>query len=201
MKPLRRAPSRSAPAGPGLAALVALLTLAWAPLVPRAGQALTAQEPYDIVILGGRVMDPETGRDEIANVGIRGERIAVITPEPIRGRETVDASGHIVAPGFIDILSGIRARRKAHEDKVADGVTTTFGMHGGPLDVAGYVRSQRDARPVVNYAKTVDHRAAREAAGATDRYAPATPEQIPVMKELARQCRPSSSPRRRSSWG
>ena len=60
-------------------------------------------------------------------------------------------------------------------------------MHGGPLDVPAYVARQEAAGPVVNYARTVDHRAVREAAGATDRYAPATPEQIPVMKELARR--------------
>lgn len=148
---------------------------------------VAAQVVYDVVISGGRVVDPETGRDEIANVGIIGDRIAAITTESLRGGRVIDATGHIVAPGFIDILSGIAARRVAHEDKVADGVTTTFGMHGGPLDVAGYVSEQEAIGPVVNFARTVDHRAVRAAAGATDEYAPALPEQIPVMKELARR--------------
>jgi N-acyl-D-aspartate/D-glutamate deacylase len=144
-------------------------------------------DAYDLVILGGRVLDPETGRDEVANVGIVGDRIAVITSEAIQGARSIDAAGHIVAPGFIDILSSIRAERKAHLDKAADGVTTAIGLHGGPLDVAGYVARQEGIRPVLNYAATVDHRDVREAAGATDLYAPALPEQIPVMKELARQ--------------
>jgi len=144
-------------------------------------------DAYDLVILGGRVMDPETGRDEVANVGIMGDRIALITSETIQGARTIDATGLMVAPGFIDILSSIRSQRKAHLDKAADGVTTAIGLHGGPLDVAGYVARQEAARPVVNYAATVDHRDVREAAGATDLYAPALPEQIPVMKELARQ--------------
>ena len=144
-------------------------------------------EGYDLVILGGRVLDPETGRDEVANVGIQGDRIAIVSSEAIHGTRTIDAAGHIVAPGFIDILSGIRPQRKAHVDKAADGVTTAIGLHGGPLDVAGYVARQEAARPVVNYAATVDHREVREAAGAMDLYAPALPEQIPVMKELARQ--------------
>jgi len=146
-----------------------------------------AQAVYDLVISGGRVMDPETGRDEVANVGITGDRIAAITTEPLRGRRVIDATGHIVAPGFIDILSGIASRRVAHEDKVADGVTTTFGMHGGPLDVSAYVTAQEAIGPALNFARTVDHRAIREAAGATDDYAPARPEQIPVMKDLARR--------------
>ena len=49
-----------------------------------------AQE-YDIVINNGRVMDPETMYDDIANVGIKDGRIAVITKDRISGKETIDA--------------------------------------------------------------------------------------------------------------
>ena len=56
----------------------------------------------DVVILNGRVMDPETEYDQVANVGIKDGRIAVITQDAIQGRQTIDASGHVVAPGFID---------------------------------------------------------------------------------------------------
>lgn len=142
---------------------------------------------FDLVILNGRVMDPESGRDEVANVGIAGERIDAITADEIRGTDTLDATGHVVAPGFIDLLSSVRRERKAHEDKAADGVTTAIGLHGGPLDVAEYVEDHRAVGPVVNFAATVDHRAIREAVGITDRYVAATPEQIPQMKELARK--------------
>jgi hypothetical protein len=55
-----------------------------------------AQELDDTVILGGRVMDPETGRAEIASVGIRGDTIQAITVDDIRGRKTINASGQIV---------------------------------------------------------------------------------------------------------
>jgi len=143
------------------------------------------QELYDVVILGGRVIDPETGRDEIANVGIRDDRIQAITTDDIRGRRTIDASGQIVAPGFIDILANIRLDREAHEFKIGDGVTTVMGMHGGPLDVAEYRKSHAAAGPIVNYAATVAHSALREAVGATDRYLPATAEQIEAMRPLA----------------
>jgi dihydroorotase len=132
-------------------------------------------------------MDPETGRDEVANVGIRGSEIVTITTEPIQGARSIDATNHIVAPGFIDILSSIRAERKAHEDRAADGVTTAIGLHGGPLDVAGYVERHLAVRPILNFAATVDHRTCREVAGVPDRYTAATPEQIPVMKECARE--------------
>ncbi|MBT8395676.1 MAG: amidohydrolase family protein, partial [Gemmatimonadetes bacterium] len=106
---------------------------------------------------------------------------------PNQGNRSIDASGHMVAPGFIDILSSIRPERKTHEDKAADGVTTAIGLHGGPIDVAGYVERHMAVPPILNFAATVDHRACREAAGITDRYAAATPEQIPGMKECARQ--------------
>ena len=57
---------------------------------------------YDLVILNGRVMDPETGLDAVRNVGIKDGTIAIITEKEIKGAESLDASGHVVAPGFID---------------------------------------------------------------------------------------------------
>ena len=56
----------------------------------------------DIVILNGRVRAPETMFDAIANVAIKDGRIVAITNEPITGDETIDATGHVVSPGFID---------------------------------------------------------------------------------------------------
>lgn len=61
-----------------------------------------AAETYDLVILNGRVMDPETMFDAIANLGIKDGRIRAITKEKITGKETIDATGLVVAPGFID---------------------------------------------------------------------------------------------------
>jgi dihydroorotase len=163
--------------------LLFFLLLLLSPLPP-----VPAQEPpYDIVIVNGRVMDPETGRDEIANVGIRGERVAAITKERVRGRRELDATGHVVAPGFIDILSSVSARREAHLGKVTDGVTTCLGMHGGPLDPERYLREMSAAAPLVNFGRTVGHSNLRNAVGAADRYAPASPQQIAQMQELARK--------------
>jgi len=162
--------------------LITLLLLSLVPAAPA-----VAQEVYDTVILGGRVIDPETGRDEIANVGILGNRIQAITTDVIRGRRTIDASGQIVAPGFIDILASIREDKAAHQFKIGDGVTTVLGMHGGPVDVAAYRTSHAAVGPLVNYGATVGHSDLREAVGATDRYKPATPEQIEAMRPLAVQ--------------
>jgi len=59
-------------------------------------------QDYDVVILNGRVMDPETEFDGIRNVGIKDGRIVAITEESISGEQSIDATGHVVAPGFID---------------------------------------------------------------------------------------------------
>ena len=62
-----------------------------------------ATSGYDLVITNGRVMDPETNHDAVANVGVKDGRIAVITKDKITGKETIDATGHVVVPRFIDI--------------------------------------------------------------------------------------------------
>ncbi len=62
----------------------------------------TVAQDYDIVIKNGRVIDPETKLDAIRNVGIINGQIDVVTDTEIHGKDTIDASGHVVAPGFID---------------------------------------------------------------------------------------------------
>ena len=144
-----------------------------------------SQQLYDVVILGGRVIDPETRRDGIANVGILRERIQTITVDDIQGRKTINATGQIVAPGFVDILANMPLDKTAHEFKIGDGVTTALSMHGGPIDVVKYRTDHGAVGPLVNYAATVSHPMLRLAAGATNGYRPATPEQIATMRTLA----------------
>jgi N-acyl-D-aspartate/D-glutamate deacylase len=161
------------------------LSIILIPFAPGTVRPVASQEIFDLVIRNGRVMDPESGRDQIANVGIRGERIAIITTRPIRGRKEIDATGLVVAPGFIDILSSTKADKETHIQKISDGVTTTFGMHGGPLDPESYHKEMAAAGSLINYGGAVGDRVLRAAAGATDPYKPATPEQIERMKQLA----------------
>lgn len=84
---------------------------------------------FDTVILNGRVIDPESGFDAIANVGIDGGVISSISKLAMAGADTIDASGRVVAPGFVDILS---SDPNGFGDwfKIADGVTTNLCMHG-----------------------------------------------------------------------
>jgi N-acyl-D-aspartate/D-glutamate deacylase len=84
---------------------------------------------YDVVITGGRVIDPETGFDQVANVGIDGPTIVAIGDKQLNSRMTIDAKGRVVAPGFIDLIS-YDPNPYGIWFKVADGVTTNLGMHG-----------------------------------------------------------------------
>src|SRR5262245_61244101 len=58
---------------------------------------------YDVVVSGGRVIDPASGLDEIRSVGIANGVIRAVSAQRLNGRTTIDASGLVVAPGFIDL--------------------------------------------------------------------------------------------------
>ena len=101
---------------------------------------------FDLVITGGRVMDPATGYDEVADVGIMGERIALISTDALTGKATVDATGKVVSPGFIDVLS-YEPNPYGVWYKLGDGVTTNLGMHGikMPVDASQFFSSYTGA--------------------------------------------------------
>ncbi len=84
---------------------------------------------YDLVIRNGRVIDPASGFDGLVDIGIDGATITALIPATLNGRETIDAEGLVVAPGFIDILS-YEPNEFGAWLKIADGVTTNLAMHG-----------------------------------------------------------------------
>ena len=85
---------------------------------------MSEQKSYDIVILGGRVLDPETKLDVVKNVGVKDGKIAIITDDNIQGKETIDAKGHVVAPGFIDMHHHNTGIPFGEKCAMRDGVTT-----------------------------------------------------------------------------
>lgn len=110
-------------------------------------------EEYDLVINGGRVMDPETMHDDIANVGIADGRIVAITKEALSGAETIDATGLVVAPGFIDTHFHA-VDPYATKLALRDGVTTGMDLELGSTSVGEwYARKGRDGWQV-NYGTT-----------------------------------------------
>jgi N-acyl-D-aspartate/D-glutamate deacylase len=122
--------------------------------------AASAQS-YDLVIANGRVMDPETGFDAVANVGIDNGFITAITNDAIEGARTIDATGHVVAPGFID---GHSHGQDAfgHKLYLRDGVTTAMDLELGAFPVADYY-DHWDGRAQLNYGVSVGHPWARMA--------------------------------------
>lgn len=115
--------------------------------------ALAVNASYDIVILGGRVMDPETMYDRVSNIGIQDGRIATITQEPIEGKEVIDASGLVVAPGFIDTHFHA-VDRFATKLAVQDGVTTGMDLEAGATLVGQWYRNKEASGWQINFGTT-----------------------------------------------
>lgn len=123
------------------------------------------QPDYDIVILGGRVIDPETKLDTLKNVGILGNRIAQISSEPLRGRQVINARGLMVAPGFIDPhIHGIG--NKEQEYQLHDGVTTALELELGVPFLGEWYASRR-GKALINYGSSANWGFARMRALAT----------------------------------
>ena len=104
-------------------------------------------------------MDPETMRDEIANVAVKDGRIAVITKDNIMGKETINAKGLVVAPGLIDThfhsLDGLSMKMAAR-----DGVTTGMDLEIGAINVDEWYAAGKDQWPL-NYGTTISQEGVR----------------------------------------
>jgi N-acyl-D-aspartate/D-glutamate deacylase len=114
---------------------------------------------YDLVIKNGRVMDPETGYDAIANVGINHGFITKITNDKIEGTRTIDAKGHVVAPGFIDYHTHGQDNF-AYRLYARDGVTTPMDLEAGAFPMDGFYKYW-EGKALLNYGTNVSHVGAR----------------------------------------
>ena len=122
--------------------------------------AVTAQTrqtgaPYDIVLAGGRVMDPASGLDAIRHVGIRGSQIAAVSVTPLTGKSTIDVTGLVVAPGFIDPHSHAQSL-EGNQFQARDGVTTALELESGAMPIGDWYRS-REGQALQHYGATIGH--------------------------------------------
>ena len=116
---------------------------------------------YDLVINGGRVIDPESGLDAQRNLGIVAGKIATISVTPLLGRNSIDATGLIVSPGFIDLHSHAQQFAGARMQAM-DGVTTALELEAGSLPVdTFYNRVTSEGRPI-NFGASVSWIKARQ---------------------------------------
>jgi len=109
-----------------------------------------AAPSFDIVISGGRVIDPESGLDAVRHVGITGGRILAISDSPLEGDTVIDATGLVVSPGFIDL--------HAHGQNIGDyrmqamqGVTTMLELESGVLPISDWYDMQARKGLPINY--------------------------------------------------
>jgi dihydroorotase len=135
-------------------------------LVCATGAALFAQIPdafaatYDLIIKGGRVIDPSVGLDATRDVAISAGRIVAVAAN-IAGdaTETIDARGKIVAPGLIDIHTHAGRSKEGPPMCLQDGVTGWVDAGTGGADnidaVAAIARgAPQMGRCLVNIART-----------------------------------------------
>jgi dihydroorotase len=101
----------------------------------------------ELVLRGGRVIDPATGRDGVADVAIGGDRIVAVEPAipTSAGGRVVDVAGKLVLPGMIDthahVYQHVTGRFGLNPDLVGvrSGVTTVVDQ-GGPssMTIGGF---------------------------------------------------------------
>jgi len=165
--------------------------------IPRTAHS---QDRYDVVIRGGRVLDPETSLDAVRDVGIRGHQIVAISERPLEGARVIQASGLVVAPGFIDLHDHDQTA-SGYRLKAMDGVTTALELEIGAPDVRRFLDRRRN-QALINYGTSASQPWARaivltqgsvpEDAGLVPNSGPATnapaaPDQIERIQQRLRE--------------
>jgi N-acyl-D-aspartate/D-glutamate deacylase len=153
--------------------------------------ACAPTERYDVVVRGGRAIDPDSGWDATRNIGIRNGKILAISNDRMAGDREIDAKGLIVAPGFIDL----HAHGQTEENyrlMVQDGVTSGFELEVGTAEVSDWYRERRGGQ-IINYGVSIGHIPARmKVLGDAGDFLPngpanseqATLDQVSMMKSL-----------------
>jgi dihydroorotase len=102
---------------------------------------------YDLVIKGGRVLDAAQRMDQMADVAIRGGRIAAIRPNiASSGAAVIEAAGKLVTPGLIDIHAHVADKDLTPAQCLASGVTSLVDAGSrGAKNVDGLVKIAQNA--------------------------------------------------------
>ena len=153
-----------------------------------AATAAPGAVPFDLIIRGGRVVDGTGQPAFVADLGLRSGRIAAIGKVSGPATAEFDASGLIVAPGFIDVhthAEDIESLPLA-ENFVRMGVTTVILGNCGSstLEVAGFFRRLEAIQFTPNVGTLVGHGSIRAQVMGGSFMRPPTPQEIAAMKEV-----------------
>ena len=149
---------------------------------------------YTLCINNGRVIDPEAGTVRLASVGVRDGRIAAVSDVPLHADTELDAAGHVVCPGFIDVHGHVDGVTTYPDDRACarlsllQGVTTMVSGNCGlsVTDAAAFF-DRIDAGYPLHHAELIGGSTLRRMVGADDIYAPVTPAQLRQMGGIARE--------------
>ena len=170
---------------------------------------------YDVIIRGGHILDGTGNPWYAGDVAIRGDKIAAIGKlDGASAKQTIDATGKIVAPGFIDMLGQSETSLlidKRSLSKLSQGITSEITGEGGSIapqdertitpmkpfldqyhltvdwrDLDGYYTRLEKAGTPLNIGTYVGAAQVREAVIGDDDRAP-TPEELSKMEELVAQ--------------
>lgn len=122
---------------------------------------MSTTKKYDLVVLNGRVIDPETGLDAVRNVGITNGKIEAVTEEKLNGQQSIDAAGHVVTPGFIDMHNHNTAAPFGQKLALRDGVTTPMELEAGVYPIAEWYAAL-EGKSRANYGASVGSIPVRE---------------------------------------
>jgi len=153
--------------------------------------ALAAQSPeFDVVIRGGTVIDGAGTARYRADVAIKGDRIALVSRSGIaagRGARVIEATGRIVAPGFIDMHAHLEplADLPGAESAVRQGVTFALGGPdgGSPLPLGPYMAAREQQRIGINVGYLIGHNTIKQRVMGTVSRAP-TADEVKRMQAL-----------------
>jgi len=123
--------------------------------------SLLAAQNYDVVLRSGRVMDPESALDAVRNVAITGKKISAISTRPLRGKVEIDATGLVIAPGFIDLHSHGQTA-EAYRFKAMDGVTAALELEAGVSPLSPWYAA-RAGKSLIHFGASSGHIPARMA--------------------------------------
>ena len=141
---------------------------------------------YDYVIENGTVIDPKTETRTIANVGVKGDKVAVVTRAELKGKKKIDATGKIVCPGIVDPHSHADGQVFSAHVMASMGVTSIIiGSCGvGPYPTQAFLKELYESGYPINCgALTPESWKLRDLAGIESPYHKASEKQIAMMAD------------------